>query len=341
MQADDNGEPPLVFTAEEDTPSPDDYEDYEGWDGEPFSWEGGRQALEFGLIDTRNITRVSRLCGFTLPDLRGMTFQDMPCLGYRCSFTSSNLMRNSSIDTSIVELAFRNASQVLAPWFRTRHLTFLMQLSAEFQRRVERGGRPKCVWYDRYLNQTSSSWSDEGCRVLAYNTSHVQCACSHLTEFSIMVADVKRPIRPPILIIGLCILAAVVLIFVAWKLYRNPKYVKDWFGPMPYERRIRPNRRHTASTIRMPPARSISRSTLIVSGASASGSTIFETRPRTRTGPTMRSAERVDTLRRSKSQMLWSRHDDEVLRRERINLILGELEDGHEGESGGKGVGEV
>ena len=158
-------EVPLAFTDEADGEGGSKGQTGE-WDGEPFLWSGGKQAIEFGVVDTRDATKVSHLCGFNLPDLRGMTTDEQPCLGYRCALTQANLMRNGSIDSVVVELAFRNATQVLAPWFRTRHLTFLLPLSKEFQTRVKRGGKPKCVWYDRYANATSSTWSDEGCRVM-------------------------------------------------------------------------------------------------------------------------------------------------------------------------------
>ncbi|XP_063600799.1 latrophilin Cirl-like isoform X5 [Penaeus indicus] len=42
---------------------------------------------------------------------------------------------------------------------------------------------PACVFWD----YTTSSWSEEGCRVLRYNTSHTVCQCDHLTNFAVLM----------------------------------------------------------------------------------------------------------------------------------------------------------
>lgn len=310
-------------------------------EGEAFAWTGEKQVIEFGLTDTRDLAKSTRICGFTLPDLRGMASTDFPCLGYRCAFTKANLMRNNSIDHNVLELSFRNASQVLAPWFRTRHITFLMPLSTEFQTRLERGGRPKCVWYDRYLNATASYWSDEGCRVLGYNASHVQCACSHLTEFSIMMAAPPLQVGSiwkQLVLLGLLGALLGALGYYVVRQGRKRKSWRDWLMPWRGER---PGHHESASTIR--PAKSgnlsrtLSRSTIIATAkyddSQASVSTIIAPRQalqrRQSAHPRPNQPQQSATeqhLRRTRSQVLWTRRDEDALRQERISQILRDLE---------------
>ncbi|XP_053647210.2 latrophilin Cirl isoform X3 [Cherax quadricarinatus] len=45
--------------------------------------------------------------------------------------------------------------------------------------------RPVCAFWD----YTTSAWSDEGCRVLIYNRSHVTCQCDHLTNFAVLMEE--------------------------------------------------------------------------------------------------------------------------------------------------------
>lgn len=293
------------------------------WDGEPFTWYGDRQSIEFGLIDTRNVTRTMNLCGLNLPDLRGMAFPGSPCLGYRCSLTSANLMRNASIDTFVLELSFRNASQTLSPWFRTRHLSFLLPLSPAFQDRLAKGARPRCVWYDRWMNATASAWSDEGCRVLSFNETHVQCACSHLTEFAIMMKEVKR-MRPSLTLLLTSTLGAIAGIgLFLWVL-------RKW---MRTRSKMRPPSQHwkaSGSTIGPGPDSSHSRSTIAVSssgealGSTRSGST-FAVGGMRRVIRRPTAQENVP-LRQAQSA-IWTRHDEEALRWERIKQILRPTQD--------------
>jgi hypothetical protein len=295
---DEPSEVPLAFTEDLEFDRPETNSGSIGeWDGEPFLWSGGKQAVEFGLVDTRDVAKVAHLCGFNLPDLQGMATAGQPCLGYRCALTQANLMRNSSIDSIVVELAFRNATQVLAPWFRTRHLTFLLPLSPDFRQRVKNGGKPKCVWYDRYANATSSAWSDEGCRVLGFNMTHVQCACSHLTEFAIMVRDIRKSIGPPIGIILLIVGLFLASCGVGWLIYmRKRKGTID-------------HKRTGSHSTELPIERSsFSQSTL---RASDSASTL---------------APHDGLFRRTRSN-LWDRGDEEALRRERLCNILRETRD--------------
>ncbi|XP_037803280.1 latrophilin Cirl-like isoform X3 [Penaeus monodon] len=52
---------------------------------------------------------------------------------------------------------------------------------------------PACVFWD----YTTSSWSEEGCRVLRYNTSHTVCQCDHLTNFAVLMDVHATPLAYP------------------------------------------------------------------------------------------------------------------------------------------------
>ncbi|KAK7023661.1 hypothetical protein SK128_023384 [Halocaridina rubra] len=52
---------------------------------------------------------------------------------------------------------------------------------------------PGCVFWD----YTTSSWSEEGCRVLRYNTSHTVCECDHLTNFAVLMDVHATPLSYP------------------------------------------------------------------------------------------------------------------------------------------------
>ncbi|XP_050720067.1 adhesion G protein-coupled receptor L1-like isoform X2 [Eriocheir sinensis] len=52
---------------------------------------------------------------------------------------------------------------------------------------------PACVFWD----YTTSSWSEEGCRVLRYNTSHTICQCDHLTNFAVLMDIHATPMSYP------------------------------------------------------------------------------------------------------------------------------------------------
>ncbi|XP_064087853.1 latrophilin Cirl-like isoform X4 [Macrobrachium nipponense] len=52
---------------------------------------------------------------------------------------------------------------------------------------------PACVFWD----YTTSSWSEEGCRVLRYNTSHTVCECEHLTNFAVLMDVHATPVPYP------------------------------------------------------------------------------------------------------------------------------------------------
>ncbi|XP_076048688.1 latrophilin Cirl-like isoform X6 [Oratosquilla oratoria] len=52
---------------------------------------------------------------------------------------------------------------------------------------------PACVFWD----YTTNSWSEEGCRVLRYNTSHTICECDHLTNFAVLMDIHATPLAYP------------------------------------------------------------------------------------------------------------------------------------------------
>ncbi|XP_042221217.1 adhesion G protein-coupled receptor L3-like isoform X2 [Homarus americanus] len=52
---------------------------------------------------------------------------------------------------------------------------------------------PACVFWD----YTTSSWSEEGCRVLRYNTTHTVCECDHLTNFAVLMDVHATPLAYP------------------------------------------------------------------------------------------------------------------------------------------------
>lgn len=185
--------------------------------------------IEFGMIESDDTERLSDLGPFRVPSLLGISPKSS-CLGYRSAIFKSNLMRNGSVDHSVYELAFRNASMVLAPSFRTKSINFTLPLSAEFSRRVSKGGRPQCVWYEREANATVSRWSDRGCSVLGFNRRQVNCSCNHLTEFSVMIPELARPfqMRQRWWILS-ALLSLVILIgcTALWSLYRRHQYERE------------------------------------------------------------------------------------------------------------------
>lgn len=191
----------------------------------PFRLSTPRLDIELGMVESGDAGRLGNLCGFEVPSLLGIS--PTTCLGYRCAAFKSNLMRNGSVDTLAWELAFRNQTQVLAPAFRSRAVNFTLPLSAEFSRRVQKGGRPQCVWYEREANATASRWSAAGCAVLRFNRTHVVCSCTHLTEFAVMVPELRRPLRLASrwwLLAALLSLAAAMGALALWMLHRRHAY---------------------------------------------------------------------------------------------------------------------
>lgn len=86
---------------------------------------------------------------------------------------------------------------------------------------------PSCVFWD----YTTSTWSEEGCRVDFTNHTHTVCLCEHLTNFAILM-DVTSIYLPPghqmalqiITYIG-CIISIIclVLAIITFQLFRGLK----------------------------------------------------------------------------------------------------------------------
>uniref|UniRef100_A0A6A7FTK4 Latrophilin Cirl-like isoform X6 n=1 Tax=Hirondellea gigas TaxID=1518452 RepID=A0A6A7FTK4_9CRUS len=49
-----------------------------------------------------------------------------------------------------------------------------------------------CVFWD----YTTNLWSEEGCRVIGYNVTHVRCQCDHLTNFAVLMDFHSTPLPP-------------------------------------------------------------------------------------------------------------------------------------------------
>lgn len=202
----------------------------------PFRISTPKLEIELGMVEGGMVPEVlstdGSLCGATflqLPSLLGISAQES-CLGYRCAFAKSNLMRNGSVDSNVAELVFRNASMVLAPSFRSRSINFTLPLTTEFSRRVQKGGKPMCVWYEREANATVSRWNEKGCKVTGFNRRHVNCSCTHLTEFSVMIPEVKRPLnlRGRWFLLAALLAAVMALGSLAiWSLHRRHRYERE------------------------------------------------------------------------------------------------------------------
>ncbi len=219
---------------------------------EPFRLSTPRMDIELGMVESGDTERLGSLCGFGVPSLLGIS-PESTCLGYRCSILKSNLMRNGSIDTNVHELTFRNSTMVLAPTFRSkRSINFTIPLTRDFFNRVMKGGVPVCVWYERDANATVSRWSSEGCVVTGYNRWNVNCSCTHLTEFSILILSNKRPLKLTArywLLVALLSTIALLTGFALWSMKKKHQYDMDiksgkreysrrFYGPPTYEQHV-------------------------------------------------------------------------------------------------------
>lgn len=220
----------------------------------PFKFTSPKLDFEFGVVESDDTVALGNMCGFQVPSLL-VGISPTTCLGYRCSITRSNLMRNGSIDSHLLELSFRNATQILTPSFRSRSINFTLPLSTEFSKRIQKGGKPICVWYEREANATVSRWSDAGCSVRSFNRTHVSCTCTHLTEFAVMIPEVKRPLKLPArwwLFACLLTLVSLTGALAVWSLHRRhvyesevaagkrePKHLRKFYGPITLQEHIR------------------------------------------------------------------------------------------------------
>ncbi|XP_069173526.1 latrophilin Cirl isoform X4 [Procambarus clarkii] len=79
-----------------------------------------------------------------------------------------------------------NSRVVSASLGRGRHIQLPEPVTLTFTLlKRENVTRPVCAFWD----YTTSAWSDEGCRVLRYNRSHVTCQCDHLTNFAVLMEE--------------------------------------------------------------------------------------------------------------------------------------------------------
>lgn len=77
-----------------------------------------------------------------------------------------------------------NSRVVSASLGRGRHIQLPEPVTLTFSLlRQENVTRPVCAFWD----YTTSAWSDEGCRVVYHNRSHVTCQCDHLTNFAVLM----------------------------------------------------------------------------------------------------------------------------------------------------------
>ncbi|XP_042878351.1 latrophilin Cirl-like isoform X5 [Penaeus japonicus] len=77
-----------------------------------------------------------------------------------------------------------NSRVVSASLGRGRHIQLPEPVTLTFSLlRQENVTRPVCAFWD----YTTSAWSDEGCRVVCHNRSHVTCKCDHLTNFAVLM----------------------------------------------------------------------------------------------------------------------------------------------------------
>lgn len=77
-----------------------------------------------------------------------------------------------------------NSRVVSASLGHGRHIQLPEPVTLTFSLlRQENVTRPVCAFWD----YTTSAWSDEGCRVMFHNRSHVTCQCDHLTNFAVLM----------------------------------------------------------------------------------------------------------------------------------------------------------
>lgn len=79
-----------------------------------------------------------------------------------------------------------NSRVVSASLGHGRHIQLPEPVTLTFSLlRQENVTRPVCAFWD----YTTADWSDEGCRVIHYNRSHVTCQCDHLTNFAVLMEE--------------------------------------------------------------------------------------------------------------------------------------------------------
>ncbi|KAJ3414988.1 hypothetical protein HDV05_005819, partial [Chytridiales sp. JEL 0842] len=175
----------------------------------PVGISSSQVQLNLGMISlARNSDQ--KFCGITVPD----TTAALPvagqsgCIKYSCGVSSNSKMIVSTtgqlidISEALVDLKFRGDNNDVWPLNYTTSgssarviipvpitTTFLQQnsLTGYTPSRKDRFSRePVCAFIDESVPGTTS-WSTDGCELVAFNTTVALCSCTHLTTFAIGV----------------------------------------------------------------------------------------------------------------------------------------------------------
>ncbi|XP_046406444.1 latrophilin Cirl-like isoform X3 [Ischnura elegans] len=121
-----------------------------------------------------------------------------------------------------------NSKVISASLGKGRHIQLSSPVRISLRHiRTENVSDPACVFWD----YTTSSWSEEGCRVESTNISHTLCQCDHLTNFAVLMDIHSTLLNPPhqtalqiITYVG-CIISSVclVLAIITFQLFRGLK----------------------------------------------------------------------------------------------------------------------
>ncbi|KAG8235883.1 hypothetical protein J437_LFUL010113 [Ladona fulva] len=121
-----------------------------------------------------------------------------------------------------------NSKVISASLGKGRHIQLSSPVRLSLRHiRTENVSDPACVFWD----YTTSSWSEEGCRVESTNISHTLCQCDHLTNFAVLMDIHATLLNPPhqtalqiITYVG-CIISSVclVLAIITFQLFRGLK----------------------------------------------------------------------------------------------------------------------
>lgn len=160
-------------------------------EGGVFLWATAAHSTQFGILSTWSASLDSSVCGFST-SLPPAARRQHHCLEYRCSSTFSRTASNATVDATVKELVVRNpGTKTNSPLFDGK-VSFSIPISSASQQQMRDGGRLSCVSYQRGRDASRPSWSEDGCEVVGFNTSYVQCRCSsRLSEFAITVSDGK------------------------------------------------------------------------------------------------------------------------------------------------------
>lgn len=172
------------------------------------------QQLPFSFSSS-NVLLQSQLLRHTSPPGYQMAFSTRPLLQARIpSYSLAPLVR-SGANVSITGLVLQKLDHRLPSrytqglWnasYTTPGLVLVVSITADGQAFTQAeliidfedmNGAPHCVFWDHSLYQGQGGWSDKGCQVHAANSSNTtQCACQHLTAFSILMSQHTVPTDP-------------------------------------------------------------------------------------------------------------------------------------------------